>query len=154
MGGRKPSDIRERAYSYRTDADGHFLDGSHRYILYFPKGQLPKNADFSCDNCGRTYWRVLIGGVSSILSTGRSSHNEPLKLDSDGGLTLYIQYESPGEAKESNWLRAAEYTGVTKTTRTKIYVPIGRFVVSMEISWPTPEILDGTWTAPPVQKVK
>ena len=29
-----------------------------------------------------------------------------LKKDPDGGLTIYIQHESPGADKESNWLPA------------------------------------------------
>ena len=29
-----------------------------------------------------------------------------MKHDANGGLTIYIQYESPGKVKESNWLPA------------------------------------------------
>jgi hypothetical protein len=31
---------------------------------------------------------------------------EHLKRDADGGITLYVQHESPGADKESNWLPA------------------------------------------------
>lgn len=55
-----------------------------------------------------------------------------LKLDADGGLTLYIQHESPGKDKESNWLPA----------------PNGPFTMWMRIYWPKVEALDATWKQP------
>jgi len=58
--------------------------------------------------------------------------------DADGGLTLYIQHESPGKDKESNWLPA----------------PNGTFIMVMRIYWPKPEVLDGRWKAPPLERVK
>ena len=60
------------------------------------------------------------------------------KIDDDGGLTLYVQNESPGKVKEANWLPA----------------PKGPFFVVMRLYWPRAEALDGTWTAPPLQKTK
>jgi hypothetical protein len=59
-----------------------------------------------------------------------------LKRDADGGLTLYVQHDSPGADKESNWLPA----------------PGGPFFVVMRLYWPKPEALNGKWTAPPLQK--
>jgi len=63
---------------------------------------------------------------------------DSLKKDSDGGLTLYLQKESPGKDKESNWLPA----------------PNGIFFLVLRIYLPKPEVLNGTWQAPPVQKAK
>jgi hypothetical protein len=56
--------------------------------------------------------------------------------DADGGLTLYIQNESPGKAKEPNWLPA----------------PKGPFWMAMRLYWPTEEATSGKWTAPPVKR--
>jgi hypothetical protein len=56
--------------------------------------------------------------------------------DADGGLTFYIQNESPGADKEANWLPA----------------PKGPFVMFMRLYWPKPEALEGKWTAPPLTK--
>ena len=53
----------------------------------------------------------------------------------DGSLTIYIQHESPGKGKESNWLPA----------------PDGPFYMIMRLYWPKPEALDGTWEVPPVK---
>jgi hypothetical protein len=61
-----------------------------------------------------------------------------MKMDTDGGLTLYIQHESPGKDMESNWLPA----------------PKGPFSSYLRIYWPKKEALDGTWKAPALNKVK
>ena len=60
-----------------------------------------------------------------------------LTKDPDGGLTLYIQNQSPGVGQESNWLPA----------------PQGLFRVIMRLYWPKEEALNGQWTAPQPQKV-
>jgi hypothetical protein len=61
-----------------------------------------------------------------------------LQRDPDGGLTLLIQKESPGADKEANWLPAPE----------------GPFMTALRLYWPKEEALDGTWTEPPVQRLK
>lgn len=40
--------------------------------------------------------------------------------DDDGGITIYIQHESPGEGLESNWLPA----------------PAGPFYMAVRLYWP------------------
>ena len=60
-----------------------------------------------------------------------------LKRDPDGGLTLYIQKDSPGPELESNWLPA----------------PNGPFWCALRLYWPKAEALDGTWRNPPMQPV-
>jgi hypothetical protein len=57
-----------------------------------------------------------------------------LERDADGGVTLYVQKDSPGGDKESNWLPA----------------PNGPFVMFLRIYRPRPEALDGTWKQPPL----
>ena len=60
-------------------------------------------------------------------------------LAADGSLDLYLQNESPGTAREANWLPA----------------PKGKFVLMMRMYWPKekdPSIIDGSWK-PPVVKV-
>jgi hypothetical protein len=59
-----------------------------------------------------------------------------LNKDADGGVTLYIQHESPGAEKEANWLPA----------------PSGPFFTAMRLYWPKPDALDGKWKAPPMQR--
>jgi hypothetical protein len=65
-----------------------------------------------------------------------------LKKGEDGSVTLYIQKESPGADKESNWLPA----------------PDGPIYLVMRLYWPKtepPSILpagSGTWAPPGIVK--
>jgi hypothetical protein len=56
--------------------------------------------------------------------------------DDDGGITLYIQHESPGEDLQPNWLPAPE----------------GPFFMAMRLYWPKEEALDGSWELPPLKR--
>ncbi len=61
-----------------------------------------------------------------------------LKKNADGGLTIYVQNESPGKELEANWLPA----------------PKGPFAMYMRLYWPAEAALDGSWKAPKLEKVK
>jgi hypothetical protein len=61
-----------------------------------------------------------------------------LKKDNDGGLTLYIQSDSPGQDKESNWLPS------TKS---------GSFFMLLRTYLPGLEIVEQKWAPPGVVKV-
>jgi hypothetical protein len=122
----------------RVDAAGETLDGSkHNYTLTFPAGQLPPvNA----------FWSVtMYDGKSQLLienPINRYLINSPMlpamKKNADGSLTLYIQKDSPGKAREANWLPA----------------PAGTIYLVMRLYWPkseAPSILPagtGTWSPP------
>jgi hypothetical protein len=128
----------------KTLADGEALDGSkHNYTLTFAAGQFPPvNA----------FWSVtMYDGKSQLLiknPINRYLINSPMlpgmKKDADGSLTLYIQKDSPGADKESNWLPA----------------PNDLIYLVMRLYWPkteTPSILpagEGTWQPPAIVKVK
>jgi hypothetical protein len=118
------------------DADGQPLDGSKgKYTLRFAPGQLPPvNA----------FWSITMYDLPQQLLVknpiNRYLINSPmlpgLKKDDDGGLTLYIQAQSPGKEKEANWLPA----------------PDGPFVMFMRYYWPKQELLDDQWKTPAVAK--
>ncbi len=124
--------------AYRVDADGLALDASkNRYTLRFSPGQFPPvNA----------FWSLTMYDLPASLlvenSLNRYLINSPmlpeLKLDADGGLTLYLQHDSPGADKESNWLPA----------------PDGPFWSAMRLYWPKDAALNGQWNAPPLQRVQ
>ena len=59
-----------------------------------------------------------------------------LDRDKHGGMTIYLQYASPGPSNQSNWLPA----------------PNGPFFVAMRLYWPKPEAFDGTWKRPVLKK--
>ncbi|MNZ41433.1 hypothetical protein D3C78_589840 [compost metagenome] len=121
---------------FYIDADGQKLDASqHRYTLRFAPGQLPPvNA----------FWSLTMYDASRLMVANplnryliNSSMLPNLKRDADGGLTLYIQHDSPGKDRESNWLPA----------------PNGPFYIAGRLYWPKPEALSGTWKKPALEKV-
>ena len=122
---------------YMVDADGQKLDGSHRYTLRFAPGQLPPVNSF---------WSLTMYELPESLLVAnpldRYLINSPmlpnLVRDADGGITLYLQHDSPGKAGEPNWLPA----------------PKGPFSAVMRLYWPKPEALDGTWNMPPLARVQ
>ena len=61
-----------------------------------------------------------------------------LKFDTDGSLTLYIQSDSPGKDKESNWLPAPKHAD---------------FKLSLRLYAPKKEVAAGTWAPPAVKRV-
>ena len=63
---------------------------------------------------------------------------DPLKFNPDGSLDIYIQHDSPGADKESNWLPA----------------PTGKLGITMRLYAPKAQVLEGRWAPPTVQKVE
>jgi hypothetical protein len=59
-----------------------------------------------------------------------------LKTDADGGITLYLQKDSPGADKESNWLPA----------------PDGKFFAVLRLYLPEPQAISGEWKQPPLTR--
>ena len=121
---------------YFVDAAGQKLDGVNRYRLRFAPGRLPPvNA----------FWSLTLYDLPSSLLHANPLHrylvNSPmlptLKRDADGGITLYVQNESPGKDQETNWLPA----------------PSGPFFTVLRLYWPKPEAVSGTWKAPPLLRV-
>jgi hypothetical protein len=128
----------------KTQANGEELDGSkHNYTLTFAKGQSPPV---------HAFWSVtMYDGKTQFLvenPLNRYLINSPMlpgmKKNPDGSLTLYIQKDSPGKAKESNWLPA----------------PNGPIYLVMRLYWPkteAPSILppgEGTWRPPAIEMAK
>lgn len=123
--------------TYFVDSESKPFDGSHRYTLRFAPGQLPPVHSF---------WSLTLYDLpASLLYSNpleRYLINSPmlpdLKQDEDGGITIYIQHESPGKELESNWLPA----------------PQGPFWSIFRLYWPKEEALNGTWKAPALNKVR
>jgi hypothetical protein len=124
--------------AYRVDADGRALDGSkNKYTLRFAPDQFPPvNA----------FWSMTMYDLPDSLlienKLNRYLINSPmlpdLQLDADGGLTLYLQHDSPGAEKESNWLPA----------------PNGPFWSAMRLYWPKEAALNAQWVPPQIERVK
>jgi hypothetical protein len=109
--------------------------GANKYVVHFPKGEFPPvNGFWSITMYDKNYFFV----PNAINRYTVSSRNK-FKANPDGSVDLYVQNESPGKDKESNWLPA----------------PKDEFVLMMRLYWPKenpPSILDGTWKPPEVKQ--
>jgi hypothetical protein len=126
----------------RRDAVGEALDGSkYHYTLTFAADQYPPV---------RAFWSVtMYDGNTQLLIRNpinryliNSTMLDNLKKNLDGSITIYVQKDSPGKDKESNWLPA----------------PDGPIYLVMRLYWPKgtpPSILplgEGTWNPPGVSR--
>ena len=125
-----------------VDGSGQKLDGANKYTLTFAKGQLPPVNPLA-------FWSIT---MYEATPTGlwfypnkenklTVSPRDKLVKNADGSVTLYFQHDSPGKAKEANWLPA----------------PKGPFALTLRLYWPNttpPSILDDTWKVPAVERVK
>jgi hypothetical protein len=119
-----------------TDISGKTLDGSSgKYTLTFPKGKTPPVGAF---------WSTTLYDAKKRLMTENSINRykigsaDNLKTNADGSTTIYIQHDSPGKGKESNWLPA----------------PQEPFYMLFRMYLPEIEVLNGQYELPGVVKVK
>ncbi|NTZ96967.1 DUF1254 domain-containing protein [Pseudomonas koreensis] len=117
---------------YFTDAQGSPVNAAQKtYTLHFNKGELPP---------AQAFWSLtMYDGKTKLLVENpinryliNSRMLDQLRMDPDGGLTLYVQHESPGKDKESNWLPA----------------PNGPFYGVLRIYMPTAKFSEGKWKLP------
>lgn len=117
-----------------ADSEGQPFIGATRYRMHFEASRLPPVLAFwsvtAYDKDG-----YFIGNPIHRYATG---DRDPLKFNSDGSLDLYIQSQDPGPDRQSNWLPSGD----------------GPFNLTFRLYWPKPAILDGTWRAPAVEKVR
>lgn len=135
-----PANLEEDAvYPYTTvDSEGRMLNGANKYTLTFAAGQTPPVNGF----WSITMYEIDQGWwfVPNRLNKFTVSLRDDLKRNPDGSITLHFQNESPGAARESNWLPA----------------PKGDFIPMLRMYWPktgNPSILNGSWAPPWVQRV-
>lgn len=127
----------ETKYFYQDlDVSGARLNGASAYTVTFARDQLPPVHGF---------WSLTLYDDHHFFSPNRldryslGTKNKSLKYGADGSLTIYVQPDSPGVDKESNWLPA----------------PKGEdFSLFVRAYWPDAAIVQGQWTPPPVVKVQ
>ena len=117
-----------------ADADGKPLNGDNNYVLHFDKQELPPVEAF---------WSVTMYDqdgfqAANPLNRFAIGDRDALQYNADGSLDLYLQHDSPGPERESNWLPA----------------PRGPLGVTMRLYAPKTEALDGRWVPPALQRVK
>jgi len=116
------------------DADGKPLTGANKYVLHFAKNEIPPVGAF---------WSVTLYDkdgfpTANTLKRNALGDRDKLKYNVDGSLDIYIQHESPGKDKGSNWLPA----------------PTGDFNLTMRLYAPKPQVLDGRWAPPGIKRVR
>jgi hypothetical protein len=118
-----------------TDSAGQKLDGANKYVIRFPKGQMPPVRGF----WSLTMYDAQYFFVANPLNRYTLSQRNALKANPDGSVDLYIQAADPGPDKQANWLPA----------------PSGPFNLMLRLYWPKehpPSLLDGTWQTPAVER--
>jgi hypothetical protein len=118
------------------DTDGKVLDGSAgNYTITFPKGKTPPADAFWSVTMYDAKKRLM---VENSLNRYKIGSADKLEAGADGSTTLYIQADSPGKDKESNWLPA----------------PKEPFYMLMRMYLPKIEVLNGQYEIPGVGKAK
>jgi hypothetical protein len=116
-----------------VDAAGRRLTGASKYVMRFPVGELPPVDGF----WSLTMYDADYFFVDNPISRYSVSPRNDLKANPDGSVDLFIQTESPGGQRESNWLPA----------------PRGPFALMMRTYWPKDAVLNGSWAPPPVTRI-
>jgi hypothetical protein len=118
-----------------ADADGNPLNGANKYVVHFSKDELPPVDAF---------WSITMYDeqgfqVANKINRFAIGDRDNLKYNDDGSLDIYMQNQSPGEDKESNWLPAPSQ---------------GVLGVTMRLYAPRAQALDGRWNPPAVRKTQ
>ncbi len=116
-----------------VDGEGKSLTGANRYVIHFDKDRIPPT---------NAFWSVTMYDmqrffVPNLIDRYAIGDRDRLKFNADGSLDLFIQHDSSGPERESNWLPA----------------PKGEFNLIMRLYWPKASMLDGSWKVPPVQRL-
>ena len=117
------------------DSDGMPFDGSkYCYTLRFEKGQTPP---------AKAFWSLtmyippkMLLYENPIKRYNIGDRTRGLKYGEDGSLTLYIQHDSPGTERESNWLPAKD----------------GIFALALRMYLPKASLRDGSWQPPQINR--
>ena len=116
-----------------ADGAGETLDGArHRYTLRFDRP--PPAKGFWSFTVYDAQTRLLAAHPSGRYKRG--DRDADMVRDADGSLTLYLQHDSPGAAREANWLP----------------VPPKAFQVVARLYWPEPEILAHAYEPPAIMR--
>jgi hypothetical protein len=132
VGGNQPEDS---FYPFNVaDADGRPVTAEHRYVMHFTADEIPPVSGF---------WSLSMYDaegfpVANPIDRHAIGDRDALTFNPDGSLDLYIVNESPGPAKESNWLPAPKS---------------GTLSMTLRLYEPKPQALDGRWNPPPIKRV-
>jgi hypothetical protein len=118
----------------QSDAEGKPVTSENRYVLHFSKDELPPVSAF---------WSLTLYDGEGFQTANRLNRfaigdRDRLNFNADGSLDLYIQNESPGPEKETNWLPAPKS---------------GQLGLILSLYAPRPQVADGRWNPPAVKRL-
>jgi hypothetical protein len=116
-----------------TDDDGRPLDGTNRYALRLERPP-PVDAFWSLTMYDVPDFHLVANPIDRYSIGDRTPG---LHTDADGSVTIWMQTDSPGPDRESNWLPT----------------PAGAFRPILRMYQPQQPVLDGTYVLPPVRRV-
>ena len=116
-----------------SDEDGDPLDGTNKYLLHFEKEELPPVGAF----WSLTMYDSMGFPVANEINRFAIGDRDELRYNKDGSLDIYIQYDSPGVDKESNWLPGPDK---------------GLLSLIMRLYAPKAQVLNCIWEPPAVKK--
>jgi len=122
--------------SQQTDPEGKVLDGNRKWLLRFAPGQLPPADLFWSITMYNLPQRLLVDNPINRYSIGDRSQG--LKKNADGSMDIYLQSTDPGGDKTSNWLPT----------------PKGPFFFVARFYGPRSNLIDGSWSLPPLIELK
>lgn len=117
------------------DVNGDPLDARKRYRIRFEPDQIPPV---------HAFWSITAYNADEFLIKNKINRyalgdRDELTYRDDGSLEVFIQSTATDDIRESNWLP------ISKT---------GNFSLTLRLFWPKTEVLDGSWTIPPVIPVE
>ncbi len=120
----------EAKYFYLTIGnDGRRLEGSRKYTLLFPEGNLPPAKGFWSLTLYDKDHRLFLNSEQRYAVGTRT---KDLITNNDGSVSIYVQAEPPSQALRNNWLPAPE----------------GRYSLYLRVYWPAESALSGEWLPP------
>jgi hypothetical protein len=115
-----------------TDADGAPTNGEQSYVIHFDADKLPPVDAF---------WSITMYDAEGYQAPNELNRfaigdRDPLSYNPDGSLDIFVQHANPGPDRQTNWLPA----------------PTGPLGITMRLYAPRPQVLNGTWVPPLVNK--
>jgi hypothetical protein len=117
-----------------TDHSGEPFKGSNQYLIDFSPDLIPPvNA----------FWSITLYDSRQHLVPNSVLRNaigdrDRLRVNPDNSVSIHIQHDWPGPAKDSNWLPA----------------PKEAFSLALKMYWPKPDAVAGSWRPPAVMRTK
>ncbi|MCL2087206.1 MAG: DUF1214 domain-containing protein [Oscillospiraceae bacterium] len=113
-----------------VDINNNPLNGNNNYTMRFEQGELPPFLE-------NGFWSITLYDASGFLYPNPQEKQgirniDPLVVDSDGSVTIYLQNESPGGDLEANWLPA----------------PKEEFTLTLRVYLPDESVTDFSWKPP------